>query len=399
MKSIIHMKWFKLFFSFLGLSLYSLSAPAQMLLSEEDAVKQALENSPMLKVAELQVTQQQQLQKAAFNLANPDFTLESPTGEFMTVGVMQSFAFPTVYARQGQLAREQTALAEQGKVITATEVQHDVRTAYLNLQYARTRVAQLQEIDSVLLQLSEIAARQFEAGEVNALEKLYAATQYSKMHIELIGTIEDESNMEQLLQFFTGVLEERNLAPLEKKTGMDFSDQHHTADMPIMKYYDQMQEVAEASLKLEKNRVLPGFAIGYLNQSLPGTPVPLRIRAGISIPLWFWQYSASIKAARTAKDISQQTIQVQQKTALMKLYQVSADMNKFGQALEYFDETALGELDQMIEVSLRMFKAGEADYLVYLRTLIEALEMKLNYLETIRNYNQSVIEYNYLKGK
>jgi hypothetical protein len=41
--------------------------------------------------------------------------LESPTGEFMTVGVLQSFEFPSVYVKQGQLAKAANSFSRERK--------------------------------------------------------------------------------------------------------------------------------------------------------------------------------------------------------------------------------------------------------------------------------------------
>ena len=61
---------------------------AQTTLTDQQAIDLALKKSPLLNAATLQVKQQKQLQGTSFNLRNPDITLESPTGEFMTVGVL-----------------------------------------------------------------------------------------------------------------------------------------------------------------------------------------------------------------------------------------------------------------------------------------------------------------------
>jgi cobalt-zinc-cadmium resistance protein CzcA len=39
------------------------------------------------------------------------------------------------------------------------------------------------------------------------------------------------------------------------------------------------------------------------------------------------------------------------------------------------------------------------DYLEYIQSLTRALQVKNNYLETLNNYNQSVLEIEYIIGK
>ena len=55
------------------------------------------------------------MEKKATHIPDPELILESTTGDFMTIGVQQSFDFPTVYARQKQLAEQQTELSTKAK--------------------------------------------------------------------------------------------------------------------------------------------------------------------------------------------------------------------------------------------------------------------------------------------
>ena len=69
----------------------SFSASAQQVLTEDEAVSKALANNKNIQAASLQVKQQQQLLKSAINLPNPEFFWESPTGNFYTGSITQSF--------------------------------------------------------------------------------------------------------------------------------------------------------------------------------------------------------------------------------------------------------------------------------------------------------------------
>ena len=65
---------------FAGFLFFGAGIRAQIVLTEEAAINLAMKHSPIVKGASLQVKQQRQLEGTSFNLANPDFTLESPSG-------------------------------------------------------------------------------------------------------------------------------------------------------------------------------------------------------------------------------------------------------------------------------------------------------------------------------
>ena len=108
---------------------------AQKPLSEQEATEAALKNSAALKVSGLLIRQNNELLKSAKNFKNPDVILESPTGEFYTIGVTQTLDYPTVYKKQSLLQKQQIILSEKEKVITENDIKFRVKSLYLILQY------------------------------------------------------------------------------------------------------------------------------------------------------------------------------------------------------------------------------------------------------------------------
>ncbi|HNA94600.1 MAG TPA: TolC family protein, partial [Saprospiraceae bacterium] len=64
--------------------------------------------------------------------------------------------------------------------------------------------------------------------------------------------------------------------------------------------------------------------------------------------------------------------------------------------LEFFTKTALPNADTMINTATSSFRHGEIGYIEYLQALQSAAEVKLDYLDTIRQLNQNILNINYL---
>jgi cobalt-zinc-cadmium efflux system outer membrane protein len=378
---------------------------AQKQLTEDEALTLALKNSALINASSLAVKQSKQLQKTAYNISNPEIMMESPSGEFQTVGVLQSFNFPTVYAKQHQLLKQQTVLSQVGQKITENDIKYLIKSLYLSIQYVELRYNQYKIQDSLYTQIRQSAQRQYDAGQVDYLEKTFSEAQYGEVHNQFIQAQTDVQVLQTQLQTYTGLKETIATISLQKsEVTMNIllikNDTSIIQNNPSLLYLKQQQVIGKKSLSLERNRFLPGFTFGYLNQGQDRTTSSfLRFRAGINIPLWFWQYTGSINAAKTGLKIAEQKAVAQQQLTSVEMQKAQGDYLKYLQSLTYYETTGLKQADDIITTSKRFFEGGHTfDYINYLRTINEAYLIKLKYSESLKNYNQSIININYLTG-
>ena len=130
------------------MSLSTLFCFAQIPLSEADFVAAVLKTNPAIKAANLGIEQQKILRGASFNIPNPTIGTESPTGRFYTFTIQQDFEFPTVYRQRARVQEQIIALSQRQMQLTETELRRLARSVYLELQYARSLNAVLQQQDS-----------------------------------------------------------------------------------------------------------------------------------------------------------------------------------------------------------------------------------------------------------
>ncbi len=324
---------------------------------------------------------------------------ESPSGDFYAVGVLQSVAFPTVYVKQHQLLKQQTRAAEQQQKLTGAELKRLLRGLYLELQYRQAIYQQQLLQDSLYAQISLSAQRQFDAGQVDFLVRTFASTQYGEVHARLLQAETDKAVAYQRLQLYLGDTSSFTVVPLAKKEGAPVpADSSQVAAMPLMQYWAQQQTIGRSMLSLEKHKVLPGLVFGYLNQGPRETSNYYKFRLGITVPLWFWQYTGNIKAARTGLDITRQKSLAQQQVITAEMQQANGDISKYARTLSYYETTGLKQVEEIITASRRFFESGEGDYISYLRNVNEGYGIRYNYLETLRSYNQALINMQYLTG-
>lgn len=383
-------------------------ALAQNVLTADEAVAVALKNSPAVKASGLVVRQNEQLVRSARTIPNPDVTLDSPSGTFYTLGVQQNFRFPTVYTQQAKLQQQQIILAQKEKIVTENDLNYRIRTVYLSAQYADTYLKQLQGQDSVYAQIAVAAKRNFEAGTIDKLALIFAETQAADVRNQVAVASQELTIAKRQLLFFMnngqGTNEQFALVPLAVRTSdrLSFANLPLTdleiSKNPLVEAAKQMEVINQKTIEVEKANTLPGFMVGYYNQSSRETNLGYRWRVGVSIPLWAGQYKSRIAAAQTGQEVARQRTEAQTQLLSVDLQAVQGDAVKFQNSLNFYETVALQQANDIINTARRFFESGQTDYINFLRTTNDAYQIRLRYIETLRSYNQSILTINYLKG-
>lgn len=376
-------------------------AYSQLNISENELIKMALLNSRNLSASTLKALQQKQLLKGSFNLPNPEVFVESPTGNFYTGSVTQSFEFPSVYGKQHQLQKQRIILAEKEKVLTENEIKFAVRQLYLSLQYEVALQQQLYLQDTVYEKITTAAARQFDAGQINYLQKIYTETSYGEIHNQYLQAQLRYNSLLKQLQYISGYKENLTINPLaifEEQLANETIDSTSFITNLSLQIVNQNTLIAQKNISLQKAKSLPGFAFGYFNQGERNTPFQNRFRFGITVPLWFAQYRGNINAAKTAFEISKQNEGGLQQQYAVQLLQAQNELSVYRQSLNYYQKIGINKAAEIISTARRFFENGENDYIDYLRNINDAYAIQLKYPEAIKNYNQSILNIQYIKG-
>lgn len=372
--------------------------PAQTLTFQE-ALDAAAQHHPAALSAGLQARQQRQLLPVATALPDPLVTAESPTGEFYTVGVAQSFALPVAYRRQKALQQAHAERAESAVAATQQQVRYRTALAYNDLQYRLALVAQLRNQDSLLQDIAAAAARMFEQGRTDAVASQFARLQAASLRIRLHQAEQDAVIAESQLQTLTGITSRITPEPMERvSVPAIIPDSAAWNHNPALQTLRQESLVAERQVAVEKSRGLPQLTLGYLNQGGRNSPVGNRFNAGISIPLCRKRYGAGAEAAQTGVEVARQNLAAESLALDAAWRRASGEAEKNRRALEDYEQNVLPAARSIGDASRRLFEGGLADLVSYLRNRKDVLEAELGYWELRRAYRVAEIELRYLGG-
>lgn len=379
----------------------------------DEAVEHALKNNKDVRAAQLNLASQRELRKTSFDLPKADVTLlygqyNSATND-NNISVLQSIPF-IMFGSQGKYNRALLASSELRKSMTDNEVAYTVKRIYYDLAWAIERRRLLTEQDSIYEGFMKSASLRYKTGETHLLEQTTAETQRNEIKNQLRRADSEISNLQMQLKTVVNAdvlptVSQVKLSPIEFSPASDASVNNN----PSLGYTRQQIEVAEKEKKVVAAKSAPDLVVGFFSQTLidvpknDGTPATsgdrfTGVHLGISIPLWYGAHQGRVKAAEYRKQSQQNTFEQYQATLESEYQQALQKFTNNKQSLEYYATTGLRNSDLMLKQSQVAFRAGEISYAEFLLGLRNALSIKENYLQTLNDYNQSIIYLQYLSG-
>jgi len=179
---------------------------------------------------------------------------------------------------------------------------------------------------------------------------------------------------------------------------------------PLLGLTKQQVAIADAEKSVQSARLMPDLFVGYFNQSLIGGETENGgiatssdrfggIQGGISIPLFYGSYKASVKSAQLRSQMAN-THSEYYFTALQGQYrQQMEEITKFQGSLDYYKQKAIPQANLILNNARKSFENGAIDYVEYFQNINQALSIKFNYINTLNGYNQAVINLEFLIGQ
>ena len=374
------------------------------IINEDTAVDMALNYYPQVKLSNLQVEQQNLLKPASFNLSAPELLFQAPTGNQMRPGVLQHFDYPGVYNQQIQLQKEASSLSERQRDINFNQLKYNVRNTFIEFQYWHEKSIVLKRFDSIFSDLVTINEVRYRVGQISNLEKIGGETRYKNLQFQKLQSEAELTRSRKQLLIYMGSPNDTILYPDNKLKKYDplliiSSDTSVLRQNPMNRYYTQHISYAKRALKVEKAKSYPGGIVGWLNQASPSTKTYYRLEYGLTLPIWFWQYKSKINAAKKGVEISESQSILINYQLNGEYYQAQSRYKQYSDGLKYYEQAGLLQAAEVLKSAATSYRLGSISYYVYLQNIEQAFTIELNYLEALKNYNQSILYLKYLKGE
>ncbi len=411
----LKMKGIGILISVLMLSTFSVTnTHAQTPITLQAAIDTAVKNNLSLKNEKLNVEYQKRLTQSAVTI--PVTSVFGEVGQINSFytdtkfGISQTINFPTVYARQKLLLKEEFKSSGIGVLVKEAALKKQVSDIYNTLSYLQQKQKLLLHIDSIYNEFLIKANLRFEKGESNILEKATAENQRGQIAIQL-KQLQQDIEITQI-QFQLALNTTTVFIPSEgsfKKEITDLNIISNLEQSPRIQFLQQQKQIASANTQLQKSKLLPDLIFGYNNTSIRGIgaddkyySASKRFQAaqiGVGIPLFNGAQKAVINSAKVKETIANnnyfigvQTLNADKQTALLE-YQ------KYLEAAKWYEDKALKSAGTISSAASKQFINGEINYLDWVMLINQAVTVKSQYIDVIKSLNETINQLNYLNNQ
>lgn len=400
----------------IGLSVSSISKAQNHSSELQGFINIALKNNLQIQTATLEVQQANALQGTAFDIGKTNLNLtQDPTSGGNidnAIGFTQNVALPGYYINQRKVLKQQTSVLQQSQKVTEAEIIRNIKTAYFDYLFALEKIRLLTFQDSVYKKFTQKAAVRYTTGETNKLEKLTADNKYQEVQLQLKEALADAKISEFKLQQLMGVSEKilitDSLSPIYFR-GFDTANIYNN---PVIEYYRQGVSLANTKIQLERSKLMPEFTFGYSHQLVingfnpanidrnyfPGTRIA-GFQVGASVPIFLNAGKARIKSEKIGFDIAQRKQTISEISLQTQYQQAYQEYLKYKETIDYYQNTGLQQTTEQIRIAETAFNYGEIGYIEFVQNISIAVQSKLQYLSSLNQYNQAIINLNYLIGR
>ncbi|WP_337993472.1 CusA/CzcA family heavy metal efflux RND transporter [Mucilaginibacter sp. KACC 22063] len=395
------------------LTMIGQASNAQTPITLKAAIDTALKNNLQAKHEQLKAKYQQMLMGTSANISQA--TLFGEAGQINSsytdtkFGLSQAFNFPTVYSRQKELLKADWKNSVLSAAVNEAQLKKQVSQVYYALVYTEQKKQLLKHTDSLYLGFYKKAELRLAKGETNILEKTSAETLLGQVQMQLNQLKEDEALLQlqfQLLLNSTKVFTTTGASHKLSLIAMD--DSLNLKEHPAVKLIAQQQQIADAAIRVEKSRLLPDLTIGYNNTSIKGIGADNKlynganrfnsVQVGIGIPIFAGAQKARISSARVNKQLAESNLALTVQNITSAYRAADLQYQKYLRAVSYFEGKPLKNAELITNTANQQIAAGNINYLEWVQLVNQAIAIKNDYLEAVRNLNEAVIQLNYFSN-
>jgi len=380
----------------------------------EKAIDMALKNNTSIKNERLLNEYRNKISGSGFDIPKTNVALEY--GQFNSVyndkkfSIAQSINFPTVYARQRRVLKEnyQSGLLELN--LREAELKKQVSETFFLLVNMNEKQFILTEMDSIYSGFLSRAEFRYTKGETDALEMITASSQKAQIRMQLSQLLLDKEN--ELVKFQLLLNSDVKLIPEASNQLLEVPVSRDTTvapSHPLVKILEKQKQISLASEKLERSRLMPDLVVGYNLMSIKGTgPDNIyyddetrfgSVQIGVGIPLFFGAQRSKIKAARFMTTIAANSYESGVKNFKNQLESAFRQLDVSRERLSYYQNDGFKNAGRVVEIANAQFTNGEINYLEWTMLMNNATVLRTGYADAVYELNSAIIEINYLTTK
>lgn len=396
-----------------GLSFTSFAQnPEPIPIELTSAIQLGLEKNKVIQSARTNEKVAEKLQSSAFDIAktnvSADYGKMNSIYNDTRIGISQTFSLPAVYTNQRKLLATNNLIAQSQTKLSELDLRTAIRQVFYAYAVLHERQKLLMYTDSIYRLFEAKSKLRFDKGANNLLEKTAAETKRRKTTNQLNLLSAD---LEVVTKHFNLLIQDsRYFIPkiTDPKIAHSLLTHDFSAsvdELPLAVLAHQQQEAATFRWQTEKSKMLPEFTIGYNNLSIIGNQQIGEqthfyngnkrfsyVNFGVSFPLFYKASTARAASEKLAIEKSRQQAESVELQLINERNIAIDQVRKYEKSLSYFLSDGLTNAEIILHTAEKQFQEGEIDYLQWVIIVDQALDIKSEYLNTLSDYNTSVIQ-------
>ena len=387
------------------LSLWPLSVSAQMAspvspqvktVTLPEAIEVAIQHHPRLQQASIQIEQARAARGTVWEGASTSVhyawgQLNGPDRHDNELSVEQSLGSFITPIYRNALVHSQIQTQSRYRELVTREITAEVRHAWSAYLYARDLLSLYQHEEATANQLRKAGELRLQQGDIDRLERDMINTLAADLHTRRLQAEKELQLATRRFRWSCYAPEALIPADTTQRPFLLSTKQRQASSIHLHYFESQAQE-KKWMWRIEQSRFFPELSIGYSRQKIAPLHGLDSWMVGISFPLLFWPQQSRARQSKMDWQIARlqaddQRIQLERRIdeAYMRLRQQE-------EQLRYYTTAALQEADALQQSALLQFREGEIDITQLVQSMNSVRDIRRNYLETVFNYNVTLVE-------
>jgi cobalt-zinc-cadmium resistance protein CzcA len=389
---------------FISLSLLPFLGQAQQSISLTEALDLAIANNVDIKNAALSIESRKAMVKTGWTLGDTEFNYMRGqiNNEVMDYNwaLRQDLGMPFHQASTTTYMKQLLRQSEAEQAMLLQKISMETSLAYFELAWRQQRNTLIEKDFTQYEEAVKITKLKYESGESNLLSKVMMDAQYEDLRLMLQqANVEKLASQQKLMQILLS--DQPYIASLDTlpKVALRFqpdSVSSLTQKSSMINFLNVGLRASAYNVKMQKSTISPRLGVGYFNQSIDNMQGFDGWEVNVKFPIWFRGNSGQVQAAKLQHEITANVVE-QKKFALDSELKVLYNMRlALADKLSTYERSMLKNATLIMENADLLYRNGEIEYLEYITSIGQAIDIKLNYLDNLNELNQVTIKMNYL---
>lgn len=362
----------------------------------EDAMETAIRNHPRLKMANADIERIRAGRGEVWDGGSTSisYTWGQLNGEYNKdneLAVEQSLGSLLTPFYKNSLVNTQIQRGEHFRNLVKKEIVAEVKRAWANYQYAYNLNLLYGEQMELAEKLQESGELRYEQGDIDLAERNMIASTAADIHTRWLQSAEALRLAEKRFRWVC--YSDENIVPSDSSLSvLPLSIQPVAPSSDHLNYLSSGVKEKKEELRIERSRFFPELSLGYTRQKMSPLTGLNSWMVGVSFPVLFMPQQSRSKQAKIAVKMAEWEEESSRTELENKIDELQGGIMQQRKSLDYYEKAALREAQSLQESALLKFRESETSIAELIQSLIVARDIRRNYMETVYNYNVSVLE-------